>query len=217
MAEGIVGGLQEIINSVTNSLPEDYRAFVILSIYTLLIAIYAIFIWKFYRFLAKRDLLELNLRKYSTAEHPVIKRISTSALYFLEYIIILPVIVFLWFSILSVFIIVLSENQSIEHVLLIAASIVASVRLTAYFNEELSKDIAKLFPFTLLAIFLVNPASFSVIAITEGIGQIPNLLGNVFSYLLFIIGLELIMRILFLIIYTIWPPEEKADVTEEAS
>ena len=207
--DGIVEILQEGILSITNSLPESYRAYVILAIYTLIIAIYSIFVWKFYRFLAKRDLLELNLKRYNHSEHPGLKKFFTSLFYLLEYLIILPIIVFLWFSILAVFILLLSENQAIEHILLISASVVASVRLTAYFSEDLSKDLAKIFPFTILVVFLLNPDSFSITTIIQSIGEIPQLMGNILAYLIFIIGLEAIMRLIFLIIYSTGPPEEK--------
>jgi len=52
--------LNKIGNFFENVIPEEYKPLGIIAVYTIIIAIYAIFVWKFYRFLAKRDLLGLD-------------------------------------------------------------------------------------------------------------------------------------------------------------
>jgi len=54
-----------MILSVAEQVPIEYRTFMVISFYTILIAIYAIFIWKFYKFLARRDIIHLNLNQYN--------------------------------------------------------------------------------------------------------------------------------------------------------
>ena len=70
--------LTEALGSVTvafnEQIPDLYKPFVILAIYTIIIAIYSIFIWKFYKFLAKRNIIELNLSQYSRTEHPFLNK-----------------------------------------------------------------------------------------------------------------------------------------------
>jgi len=215
MAE-IASTIQDAVFSLQNLLPERYKSFVILALYTLVIVIYSIFVWKFYRFLAKRDLLQLNLQRYSTSQHPQIEKTLKLLLYLLEYIIILPVIVFIWFGILATFLLLLSEGQSVSQILLITAGVIASVRMTSYFSEDLSRDLAKIFPFTILVVFLLNPSSFSTATFLERISEIPQLLNNILQYLVFIIALEGFMRLMFTIIYAIWPPTEEEEYEEAA-
>jgi len=57
----IIGWINDLFTVFNNNVPETYKPFVIVGFFTILIAVYAILAWVFYRFLAKRDLLELNL------------------------------------------------------------------------------------------------------------------------------------------------------------
>ena len=75
--------------------PEQYRVYVTLGVFIVLISVYAIFVWKFYRFLAKRDLLELNLKQYNNVEHSLLNKMLALGLFIVEYIIILPIVVYL--------------------------------------------------------------------------------------------------------------------------
>jgi len=52
-----IGILQETLNIF----PDDQKVLFSLIVYTILILMYSIFIWKFYRFLASRDIIQLNL------------------------------------------------------------------------------------------------------------------------------------------------------------
>jgi len=50
-------------------------------------------------------------------------------------------------------------------------------------------------PFTLLAIAITKPGFFSVTSLLSRINEIPSLFVNIPYYLLFIIAVELVMRI----------------------
>ncbi|MCK5177829.1 MAG: hypothetical protein KAQ92_08955, partial [Candidatus Aenigmarchaeota archaeon] len=43
-----------------------------LAFFVLGMTVYAIFIFKFYRFLARKDIIPLNLNQYNRAEHPLL-------------------------------------------------------------------------------------------------------------------------------------------------
>jgi hypothetical protein len=195
----IPGFLQGLYNIVIVPIPEQYRIFINLALYTILIALYSIFIWKFYKFLARRDILRLNLRQYSRTEHPFFHRLWAILLFLLEYIIILPLVVFVWFGILSLFLLILSEGQTVSQILLIAAAIVAATRLTAYVSGELSKDLAKIFPFTVLAIFLLRPDFLSLNMLILRALEIPELLTSILMYLVFIVIVEVVLRFFYTI------------------
>ena len=53
-------------------------------------------------------------------------------------------------------------------------------------SEDLSKDLAKIFPFTVLALFLLKPNFLNVKNLFEKISQIPGLFNNIIIFILFI-------------------------------
>jgi hypothetical protein len=106
--------------------------------------------WKFSRFMSRRDVLKLNLSNYSRSKHPEARKTFAVFLYLIEYIIILPFVIFIWFIGLTAIILLASQDQAVIQVLTLAAAIVACIRIVSYYDEDLSRDIAKLFPLTLL-------------------------------------------------------------------
>ena len=113
---------------------------------------------------------------------------------------------FFWFIIFAFFLTFLSELE-IQTLLLISATIVAAIRMTSYYKEDLSRDIAKLLPFTLLATSILNPAFFNIERIFTHFNELPNFLGNIFYYLIFIIILEIVLRF-FDFIFSLFGVEE---------
>tara|TARA_Y100000310_G_C20458598_1_gene704242 strand:- start:70 stop:729 length:660 start_codon:yes stop_codon:yes gene_type:complete len=182
-----------IFESIINSVPEQYRVLMNLGFYTVFISIYAVFIWKFYKFLASREILSLNLRQYNRSQHPGLEKLFAVLFFSLEYMIILPFLVLFWFAILSLFLLLLSDVAPAQ-VLLISAAIIASTRITAYIGEDLAKDLAKMFPFAVLAIFLLKPEFFNTLNFINKIGQIPELFSNIVFFIIFIFGVEFILR-----------------------
>jgi hypothetical protein len=201
--------LEVIYTSVSAQIPDAYKPIVILSFYTILIAVYAIFIWKFYKFLAKRNIIEMNLSRYNRTEHPTWNKFLACIFFLLEYIIILPVLVFFWFSVLAIFLLVLSESPSVSQILILSAAIVAATRMAAYYSGTLAKDLAKMFPLTLLAVFLSDPHFFSPQVLFSRFSQIPALFSNVLIYLIFIAAVEIIFRLLFLFVDFLSSEEER--------
>lgn len=195
MAEGdaVVGVLQDTLNVF----PDDQKVLFSLIVYTILILMYSIFIWKFYRFLASRDIIQLNLSQYNYSNHPVLEKVAAVGLYALEYLIILPFLVFFWFAILSIFLLVLSESQNTLQILLISAAIIASTRVTSYISEDLSKDLAKILPFTILAAFILGTSFFDSDLVITKISQIPSLFDNIVTFVVFIFIIEFVFRILY--------------------
>ena len=92
------------------------------------ITIYSIFIFKFYRFLARKDVFNLNLRQYNEYEG-FFAKIWDGILYTVEFLIIFPLFVFFWFIIIAFFIGVIS-TRPFGHVLLVSMGLVAAARLS---------------------------------------------------------------------------------------
>jgi FtsH-binding integral membrane protein len=191
---GITGGINEASKMVT-TIPQNFNLFKPLLIVAGIIALYSVFIWFFYRFLAKKDVLKLNLSKYNEFKHPLLAKISAVFFYVLEFIMIIPLITLVWFSVLSIILILLAKEQPVPQIILISAGIVSAIRVTAYFNEDLSRDLAKMFPFTLLGIVILSPNFFNFDTMMARITEIPLLMDNFFYYFTFIVCLELLLRL----------------------
>jgi hypothetical protein len=185
--------ITNILNSIA-SITSETNLLITLVFFTAVIVIYSVFVFNFYRFLAKKNIIELNLNQYNQYSNPTAVKFFATIFFIVEYIILLPVITFFWFGILSVLILVLAKGLDARTILLISAALVASVRATAYINEDLSKDLAKMLPFTLLAIAITTAGFFDISALISRISEIPSLFSNIPYYLLFIVAVELIMR-----------------------
>ena len=198
MAEGVFGTfgglLLEAYQSFLSILPSSVQNFLNWFLLVLVVVLYCVFIWKFYKFISKKDFLGLNLRKYKTETHAFFEKLIAGGLYFVEYILITPFVVFFAFLILTIFILVLTEELALSQILLISGTIIAVVRMCAYYKEDLAQDIAKLLPFMLLTSALLSPSFFSFERILTHLSEIPNFLGEIKVYLLFIVLIELILR-----------------------
>lgn len=157
--------------------------------------VYAVFIFKFYRFLARKNVLKLNLSEYNDFSHPILHKGFALVLYFLEYIFIFPILIFFWFIILSVFIALLSSSEA-SNILMISMALVAATRITAFYNEDLARDVAKTIPFALLGIFVTDIGAFSFSKSLDVIMQFPGMLKMIGYYLALTVVLELYLRII---------------------
>lgn len=199
MLTGISKNFLNAYNWFMGLFPESYIAFVNIGLLSVLIALYGIFIWLFYRFLAKRDIVKLELNKYNKFSHASLVKLFVGIFYIIEYVIILPFIVFLWFSVLSALMIFISQEENILNILFITTALVTAIRITSYYKEDLSKDLAKMIPFTFLGVTLLDPSFLSVSRLQEKIVGFEFFLEDIFSYALFIIGVEIFFRIIYLI------------------
>jgi len=172
------------------------------------ISVYSVFIWYFYRFIAKRDILKLDLNKYNQFKFGFLLKFFAVIFYIIEFIVIIPLLVIFWFAIFSLLLLLLAKEQPPSSIVLIAISVVGAIRLTSYFNEDLSKDLAKMIPFTLLAIAIITPGFFDFSLTMQKIYEVPLLLNNILIYGVFIIILESLLRLGNLVHSLISPSEE---------
>ncbi|MGV8152647.1 MAG: hypothetical protein ACP5OG_06190 [Candidatus Nanoarchaeia archaeon] len=194
----------QIYNAVSQGVPPNLKIPLLITAYTLMISLYAIFVWVTYRFLAKKSILELNLNQYNQSQRPRLKKFLAVMFFVLEYIIIVPLITIFWFGALSIFLLLLVKESEVNTILLTSAAIVASIRITAYFSESLSKDLAKMFPFTALCFFILDSKYFSIKTILQRFLEIPALMSNILIYVVFIFITETILWML----YKLVGPEE---------
>lgn len=191
--------LTDFIGIINSVIPESYLPYFILVVYTLLIVVYAVVVWKIYRFLAKRDILELNLSKYNVLENYKSKKFKAGFLYFIEYILIIPILVVLWFSFLSLALLLIAEIEDVSQIMLISAAVITSIRIISYYSEDLAKELALYFPFVLLSVAILEPGFFSFPDLVSRFMEIPSLVYSILIYMGFIAGIEILMRLIFLI------------------
>jgi hypothetical protein len=218
---GLGGIVQErIVNpysSFINALPESYQLIFNIFIYVILIALYGIFVYEFYRFLARKNIIKINLSRYNTSTHPFLKKFFAALFFLIEYVIILPVLVFFWFVVLAFMLLLLSESQPVNQILLVSAAIVGAVRVVSYFKENLARDMAKLFPLTVLGIFLLSPDFLRFSSVLEKLVEVPLFFTHIFFYLVFVIFFEIFIRAVYTLTFLFKRPEEQEmEEVEEA-
>ncbi|MBE3122156.1 MAG: hypothetical protein IMZ43_02055 [Thermoplasmata archaeon] len=169
----------------------DFSSFLPLLYLAVSIAIYSILIWHFYRFIAKRDIFKISPRKHAKIIH------------FLKYSLLFPFLASLFFIGFSLMLLFLAKNLEIATILSTSFAIIIAIRMTAYYNEDLSKDLAKLMPFVLLGVFLVDPSYFSWSDIMSKINSLPEFFAMGIQFILLIMIIEWILRIVSNIIINI--------------
>lgn len=107
-----------------------------LIVYTAGMALYAFFVWKFYRFISRREIIPINLEKYSSEGRRSPLRIGA---YIASYMLLFPFFLFLWFFVYSFFIYFLARDIPTGTVLLISITVISAIRVTAYYKEDLSR------------------------------------------------------------------------------
>lgn len=170
-----------------------------LTILIIAIFIYSLFIFKFYRFLADKNIIKQRWHKKYEWEETIGKKIMKTILFTVEYLIMTPIAVFFWFFVLAGLLLLLSNNPA-NQILLISMAIIGSIRIAAHYNNDLSKDLAKMIPFTFLGVYIIEMKTISLSQIaTRGI-ELLSQIDIMFFFFLFIVALELIMRLLQFII-----------------
>lgn len=175
----------------------NLSGFVSLFYLIIMIAIYAIVIYHFYRYIAKRDCFRPSKRKH------------TKTIGFLKYTFLFPFVAILFFIGFSLMFIFLTDTEDISPILTTAFAIIIAIRITAYYTEELSKDVAKMLPFAILGIYLIKPTFFTLDYIINRAAQLPENINIVLQFILLIILVEWILRIALTIRYAIFPKKEK--------
>jgi hypothetical protein len=200
--------LIDLYQAFMDASPHYVGSFFNLLFLVLLVVVYSVFVWKFYRFIATKNLLGLNLSQYNRLAHPGAAKTLAGVFYFLEYILILPFLIFFWFMAFTLFLIVLTDNLPVNALLIISAMVITAIRMTAYYREDLSKDVAKMLPFTLLSVSILNPNFFDIERIISHLSKLPEFFGEITLYLALIIVIEITLRF-FDFIFSLFGLEEE--------
>ena len=180
-------------------------------------AAYAVFVFKFYRFVASRDMFRLGLSRNDERRGAIAWDLLFLVWYAVRFVILFPAFAFFWFAVLTLILVFLSEGRDLSTILLIAMATVSAIRATAYYNEDLARDLAKILPFAVLGVFIIDSSSFDVPASLNTLREINELRETIAYYLLFLVALEFGLRAIFVVFRLIFPGQGEADPAEPES
>ena len=165
------------------------------AIYVVGMALYAVFVFKFYRFVATRDMFTLKLSGYEGSRHPWLRGLVHIALYGARYLVLFPAFAFFWFLVLTLILSFLAKERALSDILLISMATVGAIRVAAYYNEDLSRDLAKILPFAVLGIFLVDASFFEIDESLDVLRETGDHRESILYYLLMLIAVEFVLRL----------------------
>jgi len=201
--------VDDLLNSSIFS--EDSRIWVFL-LFIIGIAIYALFVWYFYRFISKRDLLPKFFYPVSKGQNvSKVKFVGYAAVYMGTF----PTIILAWFMVLSFFVFFISKQMPFEIALFISMTIIGVVRILAYYREDAAKEVAKMIPYALLSFFLTTAVVFAEpnFFTDKELGLIPIKIAEHFTEILTALAVitifEFSFRIIFIIKRKILPVADK--------
>ncbi|CAD6523632.1 conserved membrane hypothetical protein [metagenome] len=183
--------------------------------------LYGIFVYHFYRFLSKRDMFSFNLEKrLSSKKFSSDGEASSSALRVIAFIamnfFIFPFVAFLWFLGYSSIMFLLVHQLPTATIFLVSSALIIAVRISAYYREDLSRDLAKLLPFALLGIFLFNPEFYSLAQIVDRLKEIPTFIYQITAFIVVSMSVEIVLSILYLIKIKFFNKKEESKKTDDS-
>ncbi|MCY4581514.1 MAG: hypothetical protein OXE50_01760 [Chloroflexi bacterium] len=186
-------------------------------VYVLGISLYAIFVFRFYRSVSARDMFALDLSRYEESRHRWLRRLLGVVMYVAKYLIVFPAYAFFWFAVLTLILTFLSRERPFADILLIALATVSAIRVTAYYSEDLSRDVAKILPFAVLAIFLIDVSFFEIPAALSVLQETNDHRETILYYMLFLVLLEFTLRLLRPVLRFVFRPFRRRARTAPAA
>ena len=174
---------------------EAYNLLEPVALYILGMSIYTLFVFKFYRFLAAKDIFAIDVSRYEESKYRAVRVFLQTTLYVAKYLFIFPLVAFVWFATFTVLLSFLAPDRPFSDILLVALAVVGTIRISAYMTEDLSRDLAKILPFAVLGIFIVNVSFFKTSESFEVLRQANDNRESILYYLGFLIVLEFTLRI----------------------
>jgi hypothetical protein len=159
------------------------------------IAAYSGFVFMFYRLLAKRDLLTLDLKRYEDSMTGRIRVFFRSLLFVAQYVLLIPILIGFWTVVMATILTLLSDSSDHSRNAMIATSVVGAVRILAYWTEDLSRDVAKMLPFAVLGVFLVSSTSVNFSEFEALYSNLPELADAYLNSLILLSILETVLRV----------------------
>ena len=202
--------------STTATIPTDFESFAVQVLPTfaaiLGIVLYSTFVYRFYRYLAKKDLIDADFSQYSEGFTGFMKRLVDGIMLIVQNILFAPFLISFWVLILAIILTLLSGGDDLYWNVLVATSVVGAVRVISYFSEDLARDVAKMLPFAVLGVFLVDSGAFNWEAVSLLWDQLDDFAISFASSMLLVIILETTLRVIVTLKQIISPPDESIEL-----
>lgn len=182
--------LDQFQTIVENFIAETYP--IILAV--IAIALYSGFVFLFYRFLARKDILTLDLSKFEKNYSGKFRLYFRIVFHIGLYIVLIPILIAFWTLILAMILTLFASDSDHARNALIATAVVGAIRILSYWTEELSRDVAKMLPFAVLGVFLVDSTAVHIDSIISLIESWPELANSWWNSLILLSILEVILR-----------------------
>ena len=183
-----------IIPELNLNVTDAYSALRPLALFAAGVALYGILVFHFYRFLARKDILKLDLSRHNQSRRPLLRKIISVIFYVLESLMLFPILIFFWFLVMAGLLFLMNSDRSIEGILLAAMGVVAAIRVSSYYNATLATDVAKILPLALLGIMLIDSSLIGLSESTEGIREAAVQWETMIYYLIGVVVLEFALR-----------------------
>jgi len=168
------------------------RQFLILLSSTIVLFLAIFIMWYFYhKQLSRKDLFDIPKIDSNSKFLSFINRL----VYFSKYIIVFPLYSFIWFLIFSFLLVLIAKSRPIGEIMFFGIVIVSVTRISAYVSSKLAEDMAKLLPWALIIIFLIDPQSITIRSVQASFNSFMQEIPKVAKYLIFIAFVEWSLRI----------------------
>jgi len=164
------------------------------AMFAVAVAVYGVLVFNFYRVMSRRVVFVITFEKLKESER-LLSRLAYYLIYVVRYVVVFPIMVYIWFWLLVMMVALLHSHKEPAELLLITMAVLTAVRVTSYYNEGLSADIAKILPYGLMGVFLVSFGSFDLDAYIDLLSRIRDESHAAFYYWVFIVIQELVLRI----------------------
>jgi len=165
--------------------------------------VFVIFVWHFHRYVGTRDVFKMDSQKYDRSGS--LGKFLQKTSHLVKYIVVYPVLVFIWFGIFAAFMFVLGgDGFQAQTILTVSFGLVLTVRVCSYYKEELAIEIAKIIPFSIFATLILQPSIFNFDVI-QRVLELGSFMSDIFVFMVFSVVAEWIIRILWSIKRRIFP------------
>lgn len=184
-----------VVNIFEQAVADKYAYMALL---TVGFSIAVLIVWYIYRKLAQRDIIKLDLKKYEFEKKWVrLKKFIAVIIYIIKFIIFFPILLFIMYAIVSVSLYILSgATMEIESVLFFSLIIISVIRMLAYIKEDAAREMAKMLPLAMILTLFISGGLMQGNITIPTSEEVINSIYGVSDYFVFVIGLEITLRVL---------------------
>lgn len=185
----------EFYEALAGKLPFDLGSFILLVYFTIIAINYVFYITHYHKFLSKKNFLGLDLYKNELVDHPFFSKLFSIIFYIIEYLLVLPIVTIIWFYFFASFLFVLTD-LGVINTLAVSALMVATARVLAFVDENKSAHFTQVTAIAFFVMFFIGPIhTDSYGSFIERLLQLPFLYNYILYFLIFIISVELFLKI----------------------